>query len=162
MERLNSLRYSAFDYTASGVYLVTICVNAGRHVYGTVANSAVHLSDAGRMIQATLLSLLDVVPSLVVDSFVVMPDHVHVLMFIGVDTQEVETPITLGAIVGRFKTLTTSRYIDGVKQCGWQQFDGKLWQRNFYDHIMRSDRGVEQVRAYIEGKPCTVAGEDGW
>ena len=48
--------------------------------------------------------------------------------------------MSLGDVVHRFKSLTTKRYIDGVKQRGWPPFPGKLWQRNYYEHIIRDEQ----------------------
>lgn len=144
MERRNSLRYPGHAYTEPGPYFVTICVERQMHLFGQVALARVQLTPAGGMVQASLLELPNVIRSIALDSFVVMPNHVHALMFLGVDANV--APTSLGAIVRRFKSLTTTRYIDGVKRDGWARFEGRLWQRDYYDHIVRSDRGVERVR----------------
>jgi putative transposase len=60
---------------------------------------------------------------------------------------------TLGQIVGWFKTMTTNEYIRGVKQRGWPPFPGKLWQRNYYEHIVRSSESLERIRGYIHANP---------
>jgi putative transposase len=62
-------------------------------------------------------------------------------------------PLSLGDIVHRFKTMTTKRYVDGVKQLGWQSFDGKLWQRNYWEHIIRNEMELNRIREYIYGNP---------
>jgi len=59
----------------------------------------------------------------------------------------------LGDIVHRFKTMTTKRYADGVKQCGWQSFAGKLWQRNYWEHIIRNEMELNRIRGYIHDNP---------
>jgi putative transposase len=58
-----------------------------------------------------------------------------------------------GDIVGWFKMMTTNDYIRGVKQHGWSPFPGKVWQRNYYDHIIRNHAALERIRAYIETNP---------
>lgn len=60
----------------------------------------------------------------------------------------------LGDVVGWFKTMTTNAYIRGVKESGWEPFPGRLWQRNYYEHIIRNERGLERIRAYIDGNPA--------
>jgi len=52
-------------------------------------------------------------------------------------------------VVHRFKTLTTKRYIDGVKSSDWPPFHGRLWQRNYYEHIARGDDELNRIREYI-------------
>ncbi|MFZ3114612.1 MAG: transposase [Syntrophales bacterium] len=65
----------------------------------------------------------------------------------------VET-LTLGDIVHRFKTMTTKRYADGVKQWGWKPFPGRVWQRNYWEHIVRNERELNRIRDYIHNNPA--------
>jgi len=60
---------------------------------------------------------------------------------------------TLGDIVNWFKTMTTNEYIRAVKQNKWPPFDGKLWQRNYYEHIIRNEEELNHVRQYIAENP---------
>lgn len=62
-------------------------------------------------------------------------------------------PLSLGDIVHRFKTMTTKRYADGVKQSGWRRFPGKLWQRNYWEHIVRNAMELGRIRQYIHTNP---------
>ncbi len=61
--------------------------------------------------------------------------------------------MSLPDIVHRFKTMTTKRYTDGVKQNGWAPFAGKLWQRNYYEHIIRDDASYNRISEYIQTNP---------
>jgi len=61
--------------------------------------------------------------------------------------------LTLGDIVGRFGTLTMTRYIKGVKTKQWRPFPGKLWQRNFHDRIIRNEKELNAIREYIINNP---------
>ena len=60
---------------------------------------------------------------------------------------------TLGEIVGGFKSISTVEYIKNVKNCGWKPFDKRLWQRNYYEHIVRSEDDLDRIRCYIENNP---------
>ncbi|MFH1974046.1 MAG: transposase [Pseudomonadota bacterium] len=62
--------------------------------------------------------------------------------------------LSLGDMVHRFKTMTTKRYADGVKQSGWQSFPGKLWQRNYWEHIVRNEMELNRIREYIYTNPA--------
>ena len=66
---------------------------------------------------------------------------------------------TLGDIVGAFKSLTTDFYIHGVKQSGWPAFRGRLWQRNYHEHIIRSDESLQRIRQYILDNPACWASD---
>jgi REP element-mobilizing transposase RayT len=59
----------------------------------------------------------------------------------------------LGEIVGSFKSITTLRYIQEAKKMKWPAFNKRLWQRNYYDHIIRSEKSLEKLRQYIEYNP---------
>jgi REP-associated tyrosine transposase len=63
----------------------------------------------------------------------------------------------LGDIVGAFKSITTHKYIRGVKQYGWPSFPGKLWQRNYYEHILRNENEMTRIREYILNNPAQWA-----
>jgi putative transposase len=61
--------------------------------------------------------------------------------------------LSLPDVVHRFKTLTTRQYIRGVRENGWTPFKRRLWQRNYYEHVIRSDRALQHIRTYIESNP---------
>jgi REP element-mobilizing transposase RayT len=60
---------------------------------------------------------------------------------------------TVGDIVGAFKSITTNEYIRGVKNCHWKSFDGKLWQRNYWEHVIRNENDLHRIREYIVNNP---------
>lgn len=66
----------------------------------------------------------------------------------------------LPEIIQWYKTMTTNAYIRGVKQSGWTPFAGKLWQRNYYEHIIRDEVDLERIRAYIEDNPTMWASDN--
>jgi putative transposase len=61
--------------------------------------------------------------------------------------------VTIGNVVDWFKTMTTNEYIRGVKTLGWKRFDGKLWQRNYWEHIIRNEDSYQRIAAYILENP---------
>jgi len=68
--------------------------------------------------------------------------------------------LAMGEIVQWFKTMTTNEYIRGVKQNGWTPFPGKLWQRNYYEHIIRNENDLNRIREYIFNNPANWANDD--
>jgi REP element-mobilizing transposase RayT len=60
----------------------------------------------------------------------------------------------LGDVVGAFKSLSTNAYIRGVRELGWPPFDKRLWQRNYYEHIVRNEDDLNRIREYIENNPA--------
>jgi REP element-mobilizing transposase RayT len=67
---------------------------------------------------------------------------------------------TLGDVVGAFKSAATVEYIRGVKAKGWPEFRRRLWQRNYYEHVIRDERALNHVRRYIDGNPAQWAFDD--
>ena len=62
--------------------------------------------------------------------------------------------MSLPDVVHRFKTLTTKRYTDGVKHNGWKPFPGRLWQRNYWEHVVSNERELHRIREYISTNPA--------
>jgi len=71
--------------------------------------------------------------------------------------QGVAPTMGLPDVVHRFKTMTTKRYADGVKRFGWEPFRGRLWQRNYYEHIIRNEESLNRIREYILTNPMRWA-----
>lgn len=69
-------------------------------------------------------------------------------------------PPTLGQIIGAFKSITTHEYIRGVDEKDWPQFDKRLWQRNYYERIIRNEREMDAMWRYIENNPAMWATDD--
>jgi len=65
--------------------------------------------------------------------------------------------LSLPDVMHRFKTMTTKRYADGVKHSGWVPFSGRLWQRNYYEHIIRDEESLNRIREYIVNNPLQWA-----
>ena len=68
--------------------------------------------------------------------------------------QGVAPTLSLPDVMHRFKTMTTKRYVDGVKRRGWPAFPGRLWQRNYYEHIMRNNESLTHIRQYVLENPA--------
>jgi REP element-mobilizing transposase RayT len=92
-------------------------------------------------------------PGTELDSYILMPDHIHGIIHLGTDPVITELA-TLGTMVKWFKTMTTNRYIRGVKEAGWPQYDKYFWQQNYYDRILRNESELESRRQYIESNPA--------
>ena len=67
---------------------------------------------------------------------------------------------TLGDVVGAFKSAATVEYIRGVKAKGWPEFRRRLWQRNYYEHVIRDERALNRIRRYIDENPAQWAFDD--
>jgi putative transposase len=147
-----SIRLKGFDYSRSAVYFVTICVQHRECLFGTISQNQLLLNDAGEMVSKEWLALPSRFPSIILDEFIVMPNHFHGIICILPDAAN--NP-TLGRIVGAFKSIVNNHYIAGVNTQNWQPFNKRLWQRNYYEHIVRDDSALEKIQGYIQNNPLT-------
>ena len=128
--RRNSLRLKGFDYSWLRIYFVTINAHNRRPIFAD-----------NRVASATIdcLKQLRTKLGFTVYIFCLMPDHFHALIGPGASMR------TLGAICGTFKSLSTRAF--------WRWYDGKLWHRQFYDHIIRNRDDFDETLAYIRMNP---------
>jgi REP element-mobilizing transposase RayT len=150
-----SLRLRGYDYGMPNWYFVTACIQHRAPLFGEVVNDTVCLTPAGEMVAALWEQIPDRFPHAALDLSVVMPDHVHGIIAIEHTgpAEGVSRHASLSGILQWFKTNTTTTYIRGVKTSGWPRFEGRLWQRTFYDHIIRDDRDLDRIRTYILDNP---------
>ena len=160
--RRNSLRHVAHDYSAPGAYFVTLCVYRRRCVFGQVVAHAMVLTPLGQLAQDGLVDFGKRQAALVtVDAAVVMPNHVHLLLWLGADPDHLATvghnkPRQFGnAVAGSLSTL-----IGGYKNSVTQRAKNRgfipgppLWQDNLHDHIVRDDASLVRIRHYIQTNP---------
>jgi len=143
------LRLSNFDYADPRTYFVTIVVHDRRCILGDVAGGEVQLNPAGEMIAAEWRALSARWPHLEIDPFVTMPNHVHGVL----GTHHMRSPPALGAIVGAFKSITARAYRRGAKRGLWPNLPSGLWQRGFYDHVIRDPDDEARIIQYITDNP---------
>lgn len=89
-----------------------------------------------------------------VHEWIVMPDHVHLLLTLNANDAARATDASLSDGIHWLKTMTTNAYIRGVKERGWPPLDRKVWHTSFYDRIVRDDGEFDAIRRYIEQNPA--------
>jgi putative transposase len=137
--RKNSLRLQGFDYASRRSNFVTIITEQRQ----TFFNDA-------RIAEATVEVLLELREKYLFNlySFCLMPDHFHALMGIG------DSEMKLGRICGDFKRLSTKEF--------WRFYDGKLWQRQFFDHVIRNETDFLETVDYIRQNPVEAKLVENW
>ncbi len=144
-------RLSGFDYSQSNAYFITICTQNKLNLFGELINNSIELNDAGKMIREKIKSISGM--GVIVDKYVIMPNHIHAIIIIN-NNGTAQGPFpTLSETVLRFKTITTKLYIDGVKNGAYLPFEKKIWQKSFYDHIIRDENGYLAIWKYIDENP---------
>lgn len=158
-----SLRLKHYDYNQSGLYFITTCVQNRECLFGEISSSepTIILNEYGLIVQEWWQKIPEHFPDTVLDLFVVMPNHFHGLIqvqynndrathkAIALQSQEFFNKKTyLGKIMAYFKYQST-KIINQRRDTPGQ----KLWQRNYYEHIVRNERSLEILRNYICNNP---------
>ncbi len=147
-------RLPQFDYRLPGPYWVTICLYNRLPRFGTVDCEGVKLSDQGLMIDEAWTSLTKRFPTVTLDAYIVMPDHVHGILSLndGTNLGLSESP-SLVTVIGAFKNITTIQYIAGVKALDWPPHEKYFWLEDYNEHVIRNDADLEEKRLYVERNP---------
>ena len=175
-KRRNTNRISQHDYSVVGYYFITICAENRQQIFGTIENNRMVLNDGGEMVNFWWQEMVKQYPNISIDQYVIMPNHIHgIINIVGVDlcVDQIQndkilynahagtsgrtrrSAPTISVILQWFKTMTTNKYIQNVKNNNWPSFDKRLWQRNFYDHIIRDDKSLNEIREYIRNNPTS-------
>ena len=143
-------RLPDYDYGLEGCYFVTLCTQNRAQLFqmeGSVGNGlrAVPNQIIHRWIQETQNKYTNAV----IDKYVIMPDHIHFIIKI----EERHAGRSLQDVMRFFKTMTTNEYIRWVKKGVLPAFEKKLWQKSYYDHVIRNQRDYNEIWEYIENNP---------
>ena len=172
-----SIRLKNYDYSKAGCYFITICTQERLHLFGEIVDGKMVLGDAGRMIHTLWYEIMDDFPNVHLHEFVIMPNHIHgIIEIVGADSISAQTCMqknidyTVGLraemdsaptgfdipkIIQSFKRHTTIQYIKMVKNGTLPPFNKRIWQRNYYEHVIRNDVDYERVATYTINNPLT-------
>ena len=157
----HSLRLEGYDYAQVGAYFITVVTHQRTCLFGRILNGELILNAAGQIVLPAHFSRIDL------DTFVVMPNHIHGIIHITERLDESEEaqhaaplqrsrsfrrnvqPGSLGAIVRSFKSAVTKRYNEKHSPSGLG-----LWQRNYYEHVIRDENSLIRIREYIATNPA--------
>jgi len=125
LPRRKEIRLKNYDYTQDGYYFVTICTHKQKP----------NITEHKDVVKQILFSLPERFSGLNIDLYVLMPTHIHVIfVFEGMKR-------SLSEVVRVFKALVTHK----IKQ--------NLWQRNYYEHVIRNEKALQNIRKYMENNP---------
>jgi len=168
LPRQKPLRLKKYNYSQPGWYFVTICTQNRKNMFGEIKNGQMVLNNIGLLVKKYWNKLIDKF-NIELDKYIIMPNHIHGIIVInnnnngrthgsapttgttssvGVDPC-VDPHPSLGKIIQWFKTMTTNQYIKNVKNNNWKPFNKRLWQRNYYEHIIRNKTELNKIREYV-------------
>ena len=144
-------RLKDYDYSQNGYYFITICTHNRQNLFGEIVGATLcgRPNNPDKMIEKWLLELENKFDGVKICEYIIMPNHLHFI--ISKTGDHVGSP--LRDIVGWFKTMTTNEYIANVKNNIFPPFDKKIWQRNYYEHIIRDESDYIETKEYILNNP---------
>ena len=155
-----SVRLSGYDYSQDGWYFITICTQGQKCMFGKFANGQIQLCEYGYIVDKCWKWLAQQYDYVHLDQYVVMPNHLHgIINICRGGSRTARTQIApagnaqkckpLSRLIGAFKTISTKR-INNVRKTP----ASKLWQRNYYEHILRNKEELNRIRQYIADNPA--------
>ena len=167
--RRNTVRLSGYDYARAGAYFLTVCTHNKSCIFGKIIDGESSLNRIGRIVEEEWLKSTRIRAEIESDSWVVMPNHFHAIVFI-TDAQGRQTyrpheltsrktgdrpvaptgptPKSLGSLMSGFKSASTVR-INSIRNT--PRFP--VWQRNYHEHIIRGEDSLNRIRQYIIDNP---------
>jgi putative transposase len=162
-----SIRLKGFDYSRPGYYFFTICTKGRENIFGEIINKRVQLSNLGKILEITWLDLPNHNSNILLDAFVIMPDHFHGIIRIikkeisvGAGSEPAPTEPTptinhpLSEIIRQLKTFSARRINERRKTTGIS-----VWQRDYYESMIRNASMLKNIRKYIKNNPLNFENE---
>lgn len=170
IHRRKSIRLQGYDYSQAGAYFITVCTHNRVPLFGEIVDGVMVLNSAGQIVEKCWCAIPEHFPQVTLDEFVVMPNHVHGIITVGANNVGAndylplpsdETPIqsnepprplqhgtsrTIGSMVRGFKIGVTR----------WFRANTDIhavWQRNYYEHIIRNEDAYLKIAEYIQTNP---------
>ncbi|MFN4844547.1 MAG: transposase [Dolichospermum sp.] len=182
IHKRQSIRLKGYDYSQSGLYFITICCYQRECLFGNIMNSQIILNNFGQLIKEEWLKSAEIRKEIEFDDFVIMPNHFHGIVIINQEInsdfmkndvdfqdnnvgangraplQQIQSsrpkismkPKSISSLIAGFKSATTKK-INIIRNTP----QNPVWQRNYYDHIIRNDESLARIREYVQNNPLS-------
>jgi putative transposase len=152
-----SPRLKGYDYSQPNLYFVTICTYRRLHLFGQIKEGVMYPNELGKVVQSEITHLSDYWPTITIDSYVVMPNHLHLIIDVGTPflasgSKPANHLPTLGTIIGGFKAGITR--IARQRLLIPNNIGSDLWQARYHEHIIRDESAFNQIQTYILENPA--------
>jgi len=152
------MRLRDYDYAQNGMYFFTICTHDRQLLFGDITNAEMNLNELGQIVRDEWYKSTSIRHELELDAFVIMPNHVHGIIVLkgpNVVGATGRSPSrcgpckrSIGAFIAGFKSAVTKR-INALR--GTPKIS--IWQRNYYEHVVRNEESLNRIREYILNNP---------
>ena len=180
MHNRRSIRFKGYDYTQAGLYFITICCQNRACLFGEIENGKMMLNDAGAIANDCWLNIPTHFPNAILHEYVIMPNHVHgIIELVGANNHSPKNKKNNNSVIGdnraknvsvigdnraknvsplRSPSKTVGSVVRGFKigVTKWMRQNTDtfyIWQRNYWEHIIRDDKSHENISQYIINNP---------
>ena len=139
-------RLKEYDYNSEGAYFITICTHNHKNILCDIVGGGafdapkIVLSEIGKIVDKYILST-NSIPNLFVDKYVIMPNHIHLIIFLHGTMMASSPTKNIENIIRSFKILVT------------KEIGNSIWQRSYHDHIIRGEKDYQKIWEYIDTNP---------
>ncbi|MBE9119009.1 transposase [Lusitaniella coriacea LEGE 07157] len=153
-----SIRLKEYDYSQPGLYFVTLCTYRQQCWFGEIQQAQIHLNQIGKIVAGEWLRSAQIRPTLQLDEWIIMPNHLHGIVGIVATESDIvkqpkphefrRSPNSLSSFIAGFKGSVT-RQINQIRE----NTAIPIWQRNYYESIIRDENALDKIRDYIRNNP---------
>ena len=150
-----SVRLKEYDYSSNGYYFVTICTQHREHTFGEIVSGEMALSEAGKIVDVWWHKIFVKYDYVSMDEYIIMPNHMHgILVIVGAGLPRPHEIMYENRIPGIGQIIAFFKYQTTKEMNSLQGMPGnKMWQRNYYEHIIRCGAELKNARQYIIDNP---------
>ncbi len=164
-----SIRLKDYDYSSEGLYFITICAYQMEHLFGKIVDDKMILNSAGLIVEKEINKTNEIRKNTKIEKYVIVPNHIHLIMEIletgfsnGKPLQETKMNKNVGCLPvanpNKLRPNTVSSIVNQIKSKITKEVSKNtniyaVWQRNYYDNIIRNEKVYLKVLEYIENNP---------
>ncbi len=127
------IRLKDYDYSKENMYFITICIKNRLEILGTIREeNNIELSNEGNIVKKNIYKIEEIYKNIGIDEYIIMPNHIHILIWI-----KDKNGVTISKIIKHYKTNVS------------KEIKYSIWQKSFYEHIVRNEKEYLKVREYI-------------
>ena len=127
------IRLQGYDYSEGNMYFITICVKDRLEMLGEIIEDDIKLTKEGNIVKQNINKIEQIYKNTIIDEYVIMPNHIHILLLINY-----KSSVTISKIIKHFKTNIT------------REIEYSIWQKSFYEHIIRNEKEYLKIKEYIK------------
>lgn len=127
------IRLQYYDYSEENMYFITICIKDRLEILGKIIEENIKLTKEGNIVKENINRIQKIYKNVIIDEYVIMPNHIHILLLINYKSNA-----TISKIIKHFKTNIT------------REIEYSIWQKSFYEHVIRNEREYLQIKEYIK------------